>query len=468
MSCAFTSVRAQDYSYQNDVPDDSSVYPTTDYKFYKKDGTTWDKTIHSGLTMGGTGYDFIIKSGNQVITDVNFDENDFVRITYVDTASCYHITALKETNNSVIVGMSINGYTDRIEVSKIKPLTSNNNNILNKKIESLESVVLQYTNQIDSLYRYIQAQKEKIEQLTFKHIYLSNDLECLLTEKSEEIKKGRMMMITIIIVITIIILLFIKNRKLYVRTKDLSSELNTSKQQLERNTNIISNNNISDTNNNYIVVNELKKQIGQLQLEISTLKDDNNLLQKKLDELNTLKQQFEEKTSTIPNNSIDNTDELKKTIEQLQLEISTLKNENSLLQKELSEQHVLSDSGNINTNREEITEEKKNNVVQYTQEHNSFSLYSDFIVDGIFNKVTETPNEDTVYELILDNGNGCSASVIIYQGAYSRILANRSFIDGCEIQIVGKNEVCIEKDGLAEKDNNGKWKLVRVPSIVIK
>lgn len=202
---------------------------------------------------------------------------------------------------------------------------------------------------------------------------------------------------------------------MYVRTKDLSSELNTSKQQLERNTNIISNNNISDTNNNYIVVNELKKQI-----------------------------------------------------EQLQLEISTLKNENSLLQKELSEQHVLSDSGNINTNREEITEEKKNNVVQYTQEHNSFSLYSDFIVDGIFNKVTETPNEDTVYELILDNGNGCSASVIVYQGAYSRILVNKSFIDGCEIQIVGKNEVCVEENGLAEKDNNGKWKLVKVPSIMIK
>lgn len=418
LSCAFTSVRAQDSSYQSTAPEDSPVDHTTDYIFYnKKKGTEWNKIL--GLTMGGTGHDFIIKSGNQVITDANFDENDFVRITYVDSISCYHITALKETNNPVIVGMSINGYKDTITVSKIKPLTSNNNNILNKRIESLESVVLQQTNQIDSLYRYIQAQEEKIKQLTFENLYLSNDLECLLTEKSnylgKEIKKGRMMMITIIIVITIIILLFIKNRKLYVRTKDLSSELNTSKQQLERNTNIISNNNISDTNNNYIVVNELKKQI-----------------------------------------------------ERLQREISALKNDKDPLKKELSEQYILSDSGNINTNREEIIEENKNVDVQYTQEHNSFSLYSDFIVDGIFNKVTETPNEDTVYELILDNGNGCSASVIVYQGAYSRILVNKSFIDGCEIQIVGKNEVCVEENGLAEKDNNGKWKLVKVPSIMIK
>lgn len=414
-SCAFTSVRAQDYSYQSAVPDDSSVYPTTDYKFYRQDGkTTWDKTIHSGLTMGGSGFYFIIKQDGNVIENVSFTSNEYVKINYDLTKRLYHITALQETQYPVFIMLydGNNNIFDTIKVTKIKPGISSNNNILNKRIESLESVVLQQTNQIDSLYRYIQAQKEKIEQLTFENLYLSNDLEEKSNYLGEEIKKG---MITIIIVITIIILLFIKNRKLYVRTKDLSSELNTSKQQLERNTNIISNNNISDTNNNYIVVNELKKQI-----------------------------------------------------ERLQREISALKNDKDPLKKELSEQYILSDSGNINTNREEIIEENKNVDVQYTQEHNSFSLYSDFIVDGIFNKVTETPNEDTVYELILDNGNGCSASVIVYQGAYSRILVNKSFIDGCEIQIVGKNEVCVEENGLAEKDNNGKWKLVKVPSIMIK
>lgn len=413
-SCAFTSVRAQDYSYQSAVPDDSSVNLTTDYKFYKKDGIEWDKTIHSGLTMGKDGFYFIIKQDGNVIENVSFTSNEYVKINYDLTKRLYHITALQETRYPVFIMLydGNNNIFDTIKVTKIKPGISSNNNILNKRIESLESVVLQQTNQIDSLYRYIQAQKEKIEQLTFENLYLSNDLEEKSNYLGEEIKKG---MITIIIVITIIILLFIKNRKLYVRTKDLSSELNTSKQQLERNTNIISNNNISDTNNNYIVVNELKKQI-----------------------------------------------------ERLQREISALKNDKDPLKKELSEQYILSDSGNINTNREEIIEENKNVDVQYTPEHNSFSLYSDFIVDGIFNKVTETPNEDTVYELILDNGNGCSASVIVYQGAYSRILVNKSFIDGCEIQIVGKNEVCVEENGLAEKDNNGKWKLVKVPSIMIK
>lgn len=437
-SCAFTSVRAQDSSYQSTAPEDSPVYHTTDYKFYnKKKGTEWNKIL--GLTMGGTGYDFIIKSGNQVITDANFDENDFVRITYVDSISCYHITALKETNNPVFIMLydGNNNIFDTIKVTKIKPgISSNDVAKLNERIRSLESVVLQQTNQNDSLYRYIQAQEEKIEQLTSENLYLSNDLdEEIKKSRMMMITKSRMMMITIIIVITIIIFLFIKNRKLFVQKNDLIHELKMLEESLKRDTNITSNKNIGNIDTNITIINELKKQIEQLQLEISAIKNDKNLQQIALDESNTLKQQFEEKTSTIPNNSIGNTDELKKT---------------------------------INTNGEEITEEKKNGVVQYTQEHNSFSLYSDFIVNGIFNKVTETPNEDTIYELILDNGNGCSASVIIYQGAYSRILVNRSFIDGCEIQIVGKNEVCVEENGLAEKDNNGKWKLVKVPSIMIK
>lgn len=424
MSCAFTSVRAQDYSYQSDVPDDSSVYPTTDYKFYKKDGkTTWDKTIHSGLTMGKDGFYFIIKQDGNVIENVSFTSNEYVKINYDLTKRLYHITALQETQDTVFTMLydGNNNIFDTIKVTKIKQPEISSNDVakLNERIRSLESTVLKQTKDIDNLYIKNQTLIDSIKQHESKNLKLSQEKYDLLIEKEnyldEIILRNRIIVIIITIFILIFIFLFIKNRKLYVRTKDLSSELNTSKQQLERNTNIISNNNISDTNNNYIVVNELKKQI-----------------------------------------------------EQLQLEISTLKNENSLLQKELSEQHVLSDSGNINTNREEITEEKKNNVVQYTQEHNSFSLYSDFIVDGIFNKVTETPNEDTVYELILDNGNGCSASVIVYQGAYSRILVNKSFIDGCEIQIVGKNEVCVEENGLAEKDNNGKWKLVKVPSIMIK
>mgnify|MGYP003304622793 CR=1 FL=1 len=446
LSCAFIAVRAQDSSYQSTAPEDSPVYHTTDYKFYRyrKDGIVeWDKTIHSGLTMGKGGLDFIIKQDGNVIKNVSFTSNEYVKINYDLTKELYHITALQETQNPVFIMLcdGNNNIFDTIKVTKIKQPEISSNDVakLNERIRSLESTVLKQTKDIDNLYIKNQTLIDSIKQHESKNLKLSQEKYDLLIEKEnyldEVILRNRIIVIIITIFILIFIFLFIKNRKLYVRTKDLSSELNTSKQQLERNTNIISNNNISDTNNNYIVVNELKKQIEQLQLEISTLKNENSLLQKELDELNTLKQQFEEKTSTIPNNNIGNTDELKKT---------------------------------INTNGEEITEEKKNNVVQYTQEHNSFSLYSDFIVDGIFNKVTETPNEDTVYELILDNGNGCSASVIIYQGAYSRILANRSFIDGCEIQIVGKNEVCIEKDGLAEKDNNGKWKLVRVPSIVIK
>ena len=209
LSCAFISVRAQDSSYQSTAPEDSPVYHTTDYIFYKENGIKWNKILKNGLTMGGTGFYFNIKQDTSVITNAAFSTNDYARIKYDSNRKLYHIVALQETANQVCINMSIDdSFCDSIIIKKIKPKTSNNSDELNKRIKSLESDVLQQTNQIDSLHRYIQAQEEKIEQLTFKNLDLSNDLECLLTEKSnylgEEIKKGRMMMITIIIVITII------------------------------------------------------------------------------------------------------------------------------------------------------------------------------------------------------------------------------------------------------------------------
>ena len=97
------------------------------------------------------------------------------------------------------------------------------------------------------------------------------------------------------------------------------------------------------------------------------------------------------------------------------------------------------------------------------------SLYSDCIIDGYFNKVSEKPDEDTVFELVLNNGTTTTASIIIYPNAYRRIIANPAFINGCEKQIVGNSSVNVERKGIAEKDaNNGKWRLINAPIIEIR
>lgn len=94
------------------------------------------------------------------------------------------------------------------------------------------------------------------------------------------------------------------------------------------------------------------------------------------------------------------------------------------------------------------------------------NLYSDCIVDGLFNRVTEHPDDDTVYELVLDDDN--NASVVIYSRAERRIIANPAFIDGCEKQIVGNSSVNVEQKGVAAKDDNGRWRLVVAPIIAIR
>ena len=92
-------------------------------------------------------------------------------------------------------------------------------------------------------------------------------------------------------------------------------------------------------------------------------------------------------------------------------------------------------------------------------------LYSDFVVDGFFNKVTSEPNDDTVFELhIKDN----YADILIYDGAKKRIIANPAYLDGCECQIIGNHNIDIEEKGVAQKQINDKWKVIKVLKVVIK
>lgn len=92
-------------------------------------------------------------------------------------------------------------------------------------------------------------------------------------------------------------------------------------------------------------------------------------------------------------------------------------------------------------------------------------LYGDFIIDGLFSSVTKEPNEDTVFELHVNNDY---ADILIYQQAKRRIIANPAYLDGCEVQYVGKNDVVIEAKGLAQLQTDGKWKVINVLKVIIK
>jgi len=92
-------------------------------------------------------------------------------------------------------------------------------------------------------------------------------------------------------------------------------------------------------------------------------------------------------------------------------------------------------------------------------------LYGDFIVDGVINRVTSEPNEDTVFELHVVND---SADILIYNGAKRRILANPAYLDGCEKQIVGDHDVIVAEKGRAQLKMDGQWVIINVLKVIIK
>lgn len=98
----------------------------------------------------------------------------------------------------------------------------------------------------------------------------------------------------------------------------------------------------------------------------------------------------------------------------------------------------------------------------------SKTMFADAIIDGCFVKVREAPNEDSIFELHLDGEN--SVIFCIYKPAYQRVMANPSFLEGCEKQIIGDvMQIEIVANGTAQRDvSNGKWKIINKLNVLIK
>ncbi|MDR0835053.1 MAG: hypothetical protein LBN11_00525 [Tannerella sp.] len=100
------------------------------------------------------------------------------------------------------------------------------------------------------------------------------------------------------------------------------------------------------------------------------------------------------------------------------------------------------------------------------EQQTATTLYADAITDGYFSRVKETPNEDSVFEVHLQNAQ--TATFTVYQSAYQRIIANPSFLEGCDKQVLNSAQtVEIVSKGTAQKQMDGKWQITKKLNVII-
>lgn len=141
---------------------------------------------------------------------------------------------------------------------------------------------------------------------------------------------------------------------------------------------------------------------------------------------------------------------LNKKVIELEKKNNELGNKVSLLEDKLKEKKEQSNSEIVLSTNQQSSSKP---VVSQKQ------LYADSIIDGEFSHVWEKENDDTVFVLTQKAEN--RASININKRAYSKVLANASFLDGCDKQVLpNSTTVEILCEGEAERGANGKWKVV--------
>lgn len=145
-------------------------------------------------------------------------------------------------------------------------------------------------------------------------------------------------------------------------------------------------------------------------------------------------------------------------------DIRSLKDENRRLKERMNQlEDTLKEQKSTHTSipLEHTTEGRPISLVQPVE--NQKMLYADNINEKeMFSHVTEKPDDDTFFVLTLRGED--NASITLYQPAYGKIIANPAFLEGCEKQIVGSTSVIVTGEGVAKREDNGKW---RVTSKVI-
>ncbi|KAA6344094.1 hypothetical protein EZS27_008249 [termite gut metagenome] len=155
-------------------------------------------------------------------------------------------------------------------------------------------------------------------------------------------------------------------------------------------------------------------------------------------------------------------------IEELKLKNKDFDDENKILRSELEEKRLgFKELYQRLKNSNASTQSHYNDIKDTTTvSPNAMRLYANSInEEGVFNKITEQPNEDTVFELI-KKPSSQTAAIRIYEGATLRILKNPDFVDGCDKQKINPqpSRLQVEK-GTAQKQDNGKWRVTEKAKI---
>jgi hypothetical protein len=113
---------------------------------------------------------------------------------------------------------------------------------------------------------------------------------------------------------------------------------------------------------------------------------------------------------------------------------------------------------------------KSSNVVSLTVEptieHFTQRLYADSITDDVFNQVRETPNDDTIFELVLRSHD--LADFTILHDRHSRVIRRPEFLNGCDKQVIaGGSNVQILQEGTAQRQADGRWKIIKKLNVII-
>ena len=91
--------------------------------------------------------------------------------------------------------------------------------------------------------------------------------------------------------------------------------------------------------------------------------------------------------------------------------------------------------------------------------------YAESIQDNRYVKVKEFQTDDAIFEITV-KPNKNMATVTVCKTAYRKVLANPSFLDGCDKQVSGNTSVSVEEEGTAERTDDNRW-IVRKQIIVV-
>jgi regulator of replication initiation timing len=143
-----------------------------------------------------------------------------------------------------------------------------------------------------------------------------------------------------------------------------------------------------------------------------------------------------------------------------------LNDENNSLREEIAQ--LTTPQRRANENKIEGTSPVSTNQISTQKSEPATTLYADAIIDDYFEKVREIPNEDSIFVLHLNGEN--LADFSIYEPAYQRVVVNPSFLEGCEIQVLGSTgQLEIMPGSRAQREtSDGKWKVINKLNVIIR